>query len=447
VKLKIFKMKYSKYIILLVAFTGFISCQKFLDKKSNDILVVPKTLEDLQALLDDANVMNLLTPSFGELSSDDYFVLAATYSGRSLTEQNLYKWTPADYFYPNDWARSYNAVYNANLCLELLEKIEKTTQNKDAWENVRGSALFYRAYCFLNLAWVHSLAYDQTTADSDLGIVLRLGSDYNVPSVRSSVAQTYERIINDAIESISNLPDRPIHVMRPSKGAAYGLLARTYLSMRQYDKAFEYADLCLSLNYPLMDYNSTSITRYNSETIFYSEMYEKWGIVSTSNIRVDTVLYASYNTNDRRRTVFFQASGAYRRFRGSYATGNRKFSGLASDEMYLIRAESSARLGNKDAAMQDLNTLMEKRWNTASWVPFTAATAEEALELILTERRKELLVRGIRWNDIKRLNKENRNIELKRDNSGQITTLPPNDKRYALPLPRDIIDQTGIPQN
>src|SRR6185312_8637460 len=121
------------------------------------------------------------------------------------------------------------------------------------------SALFFRAYYFGQLAWVYAKAYDKSTAGKDLGIALRLTSDFNVTSTRATVEETYQKIVADAQESVMYLPELPEHPYRPSKAAAYGLLARTYLSMRQYDSAFRYADLCLGLQNSLLNYNDGSI--------------------------------------------------------------------------------------------------------------------------------------------------------------------------------------------
>lgn len=69
------------------------------------------------------------------------------------------------------------------------------------------------------------------------------------------------------------------------------------------------------------------------------------------------------------------------------------------------------------------------------------------MNIIVQERRKELVFRNLRWMDIKRLNKEGANITLKRIIDGQTFTLPPNNNRFALPLPADIVKMTGMPQN
>ncbi len=49
--------------------------------------------------------------------------------------------------------------------------------------------------------------------------------------------------------------------------------------------------------------------------------------------------------------------------------------------------------------------------------------------------------------DIKRLNKEGKNISLKRKVNNVEHILLPNASYYALPLPSDIINSSGIEQN
>ncbi|XVJ66828.1 MAG: RagB/SusD family nutrient uptake outer membrane protein [Lacibacter sp.] len=453
----------SHLIVLLILSISFCNtaCKKFLDKKPDNQLAVPSKLEDLQALLDFALYMNTQqSPSFGESSADDYFLTLDRFNALPVEQQGIYTWNRGEYRFQNDWSRAYHPVYNANFCLEQLQNIPVTAQNEQQWKNVKGSALFFKSYNYLNLLWVYAKAYDQPTAASDWGIVLRNSSDFNVPSVRSNLADSYNEVIRLAKESISLLPDYPVHVMRPSKMAAYGLLARAFLSMRLYDSAFVYANHCLQLKSDLINYNSDSdisggitanvpFKRFNKETIFYTEMNGNAAIHRTSAGRIDTVLYASYQNNDLRKTAFFRLNAGYYQFKGNYtASSTLFFTGLATDEMYLIRAETNARADRITEAMNDLNTLMIKRWrNTVPFPAFTASTKEQALSIILTERRKELCMRGLRWMDIKRLNKEAANIVLTRKIGAQVNTLLPNDKYYALPLPADIIEQTGIPQN
>lgn len=124
------------------------------------------------------------------------------------------------------------------------------------------------------------------------------------------------------------------------------------------------------------------------------------------------------------------------------------FSGLATDEMYLIRAESYARTGKVSEAISDLNILLQNRYKTGTFTPYSTSLSEkQALDTILSERRKELPFRGLRWADIRRLNKEGANITLTRRLNGQIHTLPPNDLRYVLPIPPDVLRLSNIENN
>ncbi len=120
---------------------------------------------------------------------------------------------------------------------------------------------------------------------------------------------------------------------------------------------------------------------------------------------------------------------------------------ITMDELYLIAAESYARTNDIANAMNMLNSLLITRWKTGTFVPFSASTKEGALQIIKEERRKELLFRGIRWADLKRYNRDGDAITLTRTIGGQTYTLPPNDPRYAIAIPEDIIALTGMPQN
>src|SRR5258708_17108525 len=126
---------------------------------------------------------------------------------------------------------------------------------KNSYNQVKGSALFYRAFAFHQLAQLYCLPYS-STAGIDLGIVLRLTSNITAPSIRSTVQQTYTQIINDLKQAAILLPGLTLYPTRPTKTAAFGALARTYLSMRDYSNAAIYADSCLKRDSTLLDYTS-----------------------------------------------------------------------------------------------------------------------------------------------------------------------------------------------
>lgn len=442
-------------VIFLFLTSTILSCKKYLDAKQNYSQSTASSLTDLQAILDDAEYMNKRSPAIAEAPADDYFLPESTYNSLDDNSKKIYTWNLVDYTFDNDWASLYTQVYNANLCLDNLQKIKRTDANSREWDNIKGSALFFRAYSFLTLSWTFSKAYDKNSAEEDYGIALRMSSDFNVPSTRATVGDSYRQILKDLKEALPYLPNLQQIPLRPSKAAVYGALARTYLSMRIYDSAFAYANAALQLNSHLIDYNTIDqtsplpFTKYSEEVIFYSAIGQhSLSSAHPDYARIDTNLYSSYHDDDLRKIGFFLALGDGFRFKGMYSDNPYlPFTGLATDEILLIRAECEARFDKISEAMDDLNMLLKNRYRTGSYVPVTTADATEALDIILMERRKELVMRTLRWMDIKRLNKEGRNIIPKRVIDGKQITLPPNDNRYAIPLPADVVRLTGMPQN
>ena len=457
-------MRYSNNLktLVMICMTVILlpACQKYLDEKSNSSLVTPSTVSDLQGLMDDEVTMNKATPSFGESSADDYFWVPSIYDAMPVAYQDWYTWQPYDYTFGNDWSSSAPAIYNCNLSLETLDGIARTTSNATAWDNVEGSALFFRSYYFLGLLWDYAKAYNPATASTDLGIMLRTSSNFNTSFPRVSVEACYDRIINDTKTAITLLPDTAINELRPCKAAVYGLLSRAYLTKMDYSNALLYADSCLAIKSLLMDYNTdpqvkvnanAPFKQFNKETIFYSEMNNMFDLpVEYNGASTDTVLYVSYSSYDLRKIALFMPLGInnYVQYKGSYS-GNMDvfFSGITTAEMYLTRAECEVRNGDITDGLNDLNTLLNKRYVTGTFTNIVTDNKDSALNIVLLERRKEMLMRGQSWITVKRRNMEGANIILQRVKGSSAFTLQPNATGYALPFPIDIVRQTGIQQN
>ena len=432
-------------MIAVILFTG---CNKYLEPKPDQTLVVPSTVQDLQAILDNTTRMNRYYPFATELAADNFYMNYTDWVARTTTQQNVYIWEKDVYNDndQNDWSLTYVVVYYANVVLDNADKITNTG-------NVKGQALFFRSFAFYELLQVFAPPYTKNNGDS-LGIPLRLTSDLNAPTVRNTIKECYNKIIEDGKAAINLLPVTQLYKTRPNKAAAYGLLARIYLSMRDYANAFLYADSSLQQNNTLMDFNALNasaanpIASFNTEDNFHSALNGATAI-GQSVAKVDSTLYSSYQINDLRKTIFFKDNGnSTYAFKGTYDGSGDKYNGLASDEMYLIRAECNARNNNIIAAMNDLNTLLAKRFKTGTFNNYTATDTTDALNKILIERRKEVLMRGIRWTDLRRLNQEPQfAITIKRNLNGNIYLLPPNDKKYVFQIPVTVINITGIPQN
>ncbi|HMU47860.1 MAG TPA: RagB/SusD family nutrient uptake outer membrane protein [Chitinophagaceae bacterium] len=456
---------------LLIIFSSIIillsSCKKYLDKKPEDKLQIPTTLSDFQALLDYPDVVEpSSSPGVLDLGCDDYYLSYSAYQALSPVPYNCYTWETDIWNgdISSDWNILYSIIYVSNVVLEGLENFKVDNPTEQAkWNDIYAQALFVRAIQHYYLEETFGQPFTPSTANTDLGIPLKISSELNGNVRRSTVQDVYKQITTDLLEAVKFLPNTSVATSRPSKAAGFALLARVYLSMQDYSKAGAYADSSLTIKNYLYDYNLISNPTTNTNPfsgfrppndlnfeVLYPSVQISYGVLRLSTTNIDSNLYNSYNSNDLRKRVYFRSSTPNWYFKGNYSgTSFRQFSGPATDEMYLTRAESYARSGNKDAALADLNTLLKKRWsNSVQYIDVTAGTADEALAKILAERRKELIFRGMRWIDLRRLNQDPRfAVTLIRKLNGQTFTLPPNDKKYTYPIPDVEIQLSGLEQN
>lgn len=438
-------------IIATLSICFMYGCADILDEKSDYQLVTPITVQDNQALLD--KISNMLGDNSisGEISSDDIYITDTDYNGVSYdADKRLYIWEP-DYVARtggNDWSSCYSRI---NVCNTVLHNIRQYGIANA--ENVKGQALVLRATLYLEAAQVWCPVYTKSKASNELGLPLRLDPDFNIPSVRASVQETYTQILNDLHAALPLLPNNQISVTRASKRTAFAYLARAYLYIGDYQNALHYAKEALLIKKELLDFNALNsadsypIKEMNTEVILPTTLSYS-PILGSNMAKIAPTLYSMYENNDLRKVMFFRsnASGEIL-FKGNYSGNSTRSSALATDELYLIVAESYAQLNDVSNAMSTLNELMVKRWKNGTFIPFAVTDKNVALELIANERRKELLFRGIRWSDLKRYNRDGKNIVLQRTVNGKMYQLSPNDPRYAIALPENIIKLTGMPQN
>jgi hypothetical protein len=446
-----------KHITLFVlVLTLFSSCKKFLDAKPNKALAIPASLQDMQAILDNEFNLNSQYPAMLEVAADDYYVTAHDFEAFYAEEdKENYCWlTDAQHY--NSWAGPYKSVSYANTVLDNLDNIKIIGTNKLQWNNCKGQALFFRAFALFNLAQLYCPAFNSNGPNDAPGIPIKLSAAVDEPTVRATVRESYDRILADLKEAARLLPVTVPAKTRPSKPAAYAALARVFLAMENYTMAGKYADSCLQLYNKLIDFNtinasaSIPFSRFNDEVILHSYSPGS-GLLNIARCKVDSNLYSAYQENDLRKEVFFKNNNdGTHSFKGSYnaTTSNYFFNGLATDEVYLVKAECLARNNNTAEAMNTLNALLANRWKAGTFIPLTATDSIEALQQILEERRKELLMRGLRWQDLRRLNKDSRFAKtLTRILDTGTYSLPANDPRYVLLIPSEVIVASGIQQN
>lgn len=452
----------SLYILMLAAIVLNTGCEKFLDHKSDGSLSIPENEKDIRALLDNDGLMNSAFPGLNDLFSDEYFIDYTVWKSRSELDQRFYVWDgDVSTFQNSSWFSSYKAVMISNVVLESIEKQIKdhgTTYNLNL---MKGEALFSRAMRHFTVSQLYCAPYDPNGDNRSAGIPIRTSSDINEAFQRNSVEDTYTSILDDLKASLELLPVHSETITRPNKVAAFALLARIYLSMEKYEEALKFAKEAYSLNNKLLNYNTIDLSAVNPfevsknvEIIYFAKNVSSATYITKSRSNMDTLLLSQYQQGDLRREAFFEEkSNGYSAFKGFYSgLEPTLFCGLATDELYLIIAECETRRGNVARGMEILNLLLAHRYDPNIFEPIGQLDQDQLLDTVLAERRKELLFRGVRWSDLRRLNRDPRfRKDLKRrvfdGASWEEYELPAGDLRYVSAIPDQVIELSGMQQN
>jgi len=461
-------MKYTKIakrLLLILCFPVFIGCgrqEDWLDIKNSKGDVLPETLADFQHLLNNGTELTSRYSTAGLTMSDNLYLNEAEYLSMSQLERNLYTWNREiwDSGVSSDWNFLYAKIEIANLALEGLKKID---ESESGYANIKGQALFFRSLSYYFLVNLFCTAYDDNAAQQALGLPLRTDPDVNVIYRRSSLRETFDFMIRDAELAAELLDTSSPYNTRPSKQAAFALLAKIYLLMGDYRQSLHYGELALDGNTALLDFNDETKVNMedtyrfpalgigNSEIIYYAEsaLYLSVMPAPPYNGSVTEQLYRSYHDNDLRKSVFYLDVNDSKKFIGTYTGSQTNFCGIALNEIYFILAESYNRLGDDSKARHFLNEILMKRYKTGTYRVDDEPQKDALLTLILNERRKELpFTANIRWEDLRRLNKEaDRQSGIERVINGVTYSLLPNENRYVLPIPEQEIQISNITQN
>lgn len=454
-------LKIALFSVLIIKSFG---CRKeWFDIKSNSNLTVPNTLQDLELLLDDYTTMSSFSPGLGEVACGDHYILESTWESFQSNDplsnnlRNAYTWTYSNPFTQvSDWNNCYKRIFYCNLVLNALDKIDLASIDVNKLNSIKGNALFHRAKNYYELAQIFAQPYSSTT-NSPFGLPIKKDVDVTELPKRSSVYETYQFIIDDLMMASEILTTKPLIPSRASKSSCWALISRIYLLIGNYNNALKYSNLTLSQYDKLIDLNavpnnSVTLGLFNTEVIFHTKMMN-YSFILPARSFVNPEIIGYYETNDLRKTKFFKRSNDRYSYKGMYSENAIPFTGLATDEIYLIRSEANARLDQLQLALKDINLLRESRWKkdengVTLYQDTIISNKSELIKFILIERRKELIYRGLRWSDLRRLNSDHNYAEtIIRKIGGNEYSLEPNSYKYTFPIPDDEISLNYITQN
>ncbi|HEY1200805.1 MAG TPA: RagB/SusD family nutrient uptake outer membrane protein [Niastella sp.] len=436
-------MKQLLYTICALAVLGTTSCRKYVEIAPEGVRELKYT-KDYQALLNNSLQQMDKAYIYPIFTADDVWAADGSAWQNNLTVYyaGFYSWLPqiwTDQQEDQDWADNYKTIYITNT---VVNEVMSSTGGTDADKiKAYSEALVHRAFAYFTLVNLYGKQYDAATADTDPGVPMVLQTNFYSSLKRVSVAQVYNRVITDLQEALPNLAPTPDVNTAPSKAAVYAMLAKVYQNQRDFPKAGSYADSALQLKNGLVDlnaYGSTYPTKVNDP----ENILSKTASIPMSLPLSPDLMNLFDPVNDLRYTLFTKpgadipASNFTNRGYYKHRLVNQGiYVGPNVPEMMLIKAESEARAGNTAAAVTILNNLRKKRLTTTGYTDLTAADAQTALQLVITERRKELMGTGARWFDQRRLQKDNGFITtVSRPFKGVTYTLAPGSNEYTFAI-------------
>lgn len=329
------------------------------------------------------------------------------------------------------WCRTYRNIFLANAALEGLEL--STSLTPSVKQQLIGEAKFMRAFYYFYLNNLYG------------EVPLVLNTDYSVNAMikKATKVKVYDQIVKDLKEAQNLLSDNylkgnliaayPVGLeerVRPTKWAATALLARTYLFIGDWTNASVQASIILnnstqfqleSLDKVFLKNNHEAIWQLQPTDIGFNTKEAQMFVMpiegpSRSNpVYLSSEIIKAFEAEDQRKTHWIgrvNANGNTYYYPFKYkikqssmldAPVTEYCTVIRLAELFLIRAESKARLGNLTDAISDVD-LVRKR---AGLQPIESVNPtiniEDLVNLILREKRIELFAEwGHRWLDLKR---------------------------------------------
>jgi starch-binding outer membrane protein, SusD/RagB family len=262
------KIKYSIFILLVFS---IISCKKFLNEDLQGIYTSAtfyKTADQAVMAINSAyndllfnNTDNCIWV-FGDVASDD--AVKGSLAGDQLDIQYIdqFNVVSSNSVLLNAWLRYYDAITRANI---VLYRVPAISMDANLKARILGEAKYIRAHMYFYLVNIFG------------SIPLKLNppitqEDINVP--KTSIEGIYKQIETDLIDASAVLPVTYTSpdIGRATKGAALGLLAKTYLYEGKYAQVLTTITSIDSLQLyklmPVYSENFRAATQSNQESLF-----------------------------------------------------------------------------------------------------------------------------------------------------------------------------------
>ena len=473
-----------KIIIGILITFAFTACDvdEFLDVKPIGT-IIPTTVNDFDLLLNDFTITQYKLNNLRYIDPDAYLEDSGyTSLWYEYLRQN-YKWAD-DYYGVNGRDEGYEGTYfnlmTFNTVLAGIDGAELDGKSQEDRKRIKGEALGSRALDLFLLAEEYGPAYSTSTLN-DPCIIMPLSVDLAAQLPRSTVQEVYTQILNDVNAAIIILDEvAPIHNkrnnIRPGKAAIHALLAEVHLAMGNFTEAAQVAEQTLAMYNYLQNYVNGDIkmvdednawaglVNANDEFIFNRLTDDEsvlWNRYSSATFRdgwhmlyhpdlvnlfTDDYDGDGSTLSDQRWNFFSSQRGYYSKDDDYspnyiYSTYKRQVSvGMSVPLTLLNLAESKARLGDNQGALDAVNTLLRNR--ILNFTDLTTADVSDVLQLVKNERRKEFTASGMNVVDLKRYYAYGDTVDTyTRTVLGENLTLAPGSNGYYPPIYRLVLQQ------
>lgn len=459
-------MKHIKSLLLSLVALSFAACEKYTDvtPKGSMIIETASQFHEMVSLPGRGYPIN----NFQYLS-DDQWMRESNVIGRTpnIDIVNFTFDESADRVSMYTGSSFYNQAYSyINRWNTIISLVDNSKGDEKIKQLAKAEAKIYRAHDHFLLVNHYAKAYDPQTAATDGGICIMDKFDLEAQPKKSTVAQVYNFIQKDIDDALPFLQEKPLDVYHPSLAFAYALKAKVHLFKREVEQAKAAAEKSLSYNNQIFDMvqyaadggpTAKAITAGNNPEVL-SYMYMT-GVTELNIAFVNIIspeLRALFGNFDARFNLFYNSTSTSNLDQGSntayWGTQYTRFFmptvGMKTTEVYLMLAECYARENKFAEAVDILNKLRAKRILAGGTVNLSVPTTrKETMELVVNERRKELLLGFNRFFDLKRLNTEAdyaktivRKFPIVNKTVPQQTyTLQPNSKLYIIPFPLNVL--------
>lgn len=455
--------------IAAASLLGITSCDHYIDITPTGAITVDSARQYLELVAVPARAYY---PSAFALLSDNAWIKESTVLGKENISYDGINTTfneGADRLVLSDnnlYENCYDYILRQNI---VLSEVDASIGDDATKQLAKAEARTMRAWDHFVAVNTFAKAYDPATASTDGGVAIV--SEYNLEATptKSTVAQVYDFILREVDEAVPQLAETPMNVYHPSLAFGYAFQALAHLFHRDWQEALDAANKSLALNSRLVDYvalqaaDSASAWKANTpfgkgdnpEVLNYAAQGSLTEVPTYAYGMISPELVQLMGDHDCRLTLFFKTTGNSPYFfdegsgaalwntRATYTRFFYSTVGLRTAEVYLIKAEAQARLGDLAGATATLNQLRVMRIKGDGATIAQPSTRQEMMAEIINERRKELLFGFHRFWDLKRFNTESEYAKtitrtfplVSADVAPRTYTLQPGSRLYVIPFP------------